>query len=166
MKGNGPWQRQIDRDGQIRRACLFACTHSLSYKLDVTIVTCHLLMRVSQAPLLIVCSQHHLNERRLRWPPVIWKLCVIDSLVGGRVLCCSLGSMAEVQSTSFWYIFWIIPGETSDNTNKMAETLKKKRVFLALFRLTILVQEMLIMCLEQQFFYSETNHGLKTLTKI
>lgn len=44
LKGNGPWERQIERDVRTRDACLFACTRSLSYKLDVTIVTCHLLM--------------------------------------------------------------------------------------------------------------------------
>lgn len=47
LGGSGPQERQIERDVQIRDACLFACTHSLSYKLDVTIVTCHLLMWTS-----------------------------------------------------------------------------------------------------------------------
>ncbi|XP_023824269.1 myoD family inhibitor domain-containing protein isoform X2 [Salvelinus sp. IW2-2015] len=43
-EGNGPWERQIEKDVWNRTACLFACTRSLNYKLDVTIVTCHLLM--------------------------------------------------------------------------------------------------------------------------
>lgn len=43
-KGNGPWERQIEKDVWNRTACLFACTRCLNYKLDVTIVTRHLLM--------------------------------------------------------------------------------------------------------------------------
>lgn len=119
LKGSGPWERQIERDVRTRDACLFACTRSLSYKLDVTIVTCHLLMwtccdlpssafdclfltslKWTRAPL----ASSHLNlicDWQVGWQACLFYYCVFEHLQP----CSGVEGCATVTNKSYCSVF-------------------------------------------------------------
>lgn len=118
LEGGGRWKRQIERDVWTRDACLFACTHSLSYKLDVTIVTCHFLTWTScclptsafdclfltslKRKRLPVASGH----RQVAWQAPIHIHCS-KCLEQSQLLCLSFAYLHNTSVCLFFFLYYL-----------------------------------------------------------